>query len=227
MTKSSDFLPNGFNLDSAGYLTMFNTSPPTSLIMLVNFMTVPGVDYRQTMVQLDKAKDTIDLLAAKCAVGGLVQQSKLLPDSFAIGLGGLQEATWSIMPPAAKAWAVDGIYVEAGYHVSSVKSDRSVVSLVCDAMMLYDVQVAISGSVEPIDHPPLPVGRRFAGGFSQAMGDLYRSKIGVWSRELLDHRTMILIICRAMIMGRDPVTEYHRFLAAGGTYFLQYPELCP
>ena len=227
MPRVSDFLPNGFNLNATENTSMFDSPTPKSLVMPVMCMTVPGVDQTRALREMEKVENTIDLIAAQCAHGSLVEQSKRLPDGFAIGCGDLQGVTWSIMPLAAKAWAVDGIYVEAGYHIASVPSSRDVVSLVSDAMMLYDVQVAASGSMEPLDHQPLVVGERFANEFSQAMGDLYRSNIAIWRRELLNHRTMILIICRAVMMGRDPVREYQRFINVGGTYFLDYPALCP
>jgi hypothetical protein len=71
------------------------------------------------------------------------------------------------------------------------------------------------------------VGARYARGWSQAVGDLFKNGVGVWSRALLEHRNMIQIICRALIMGRDPVTEYRRFQASGATYFLDQPHVCP
>lgn len=227
MKTTKQFIANPFNLDPHEYDKMYASVPPLALTMPIYIYHEPGAKDRAALRAVDLIQDEIAEAAGRCASGPLLQQVRSLPDDFRFGVGTWQDITWSLFPATANQWAVEGLYVEAGYFNPISANGENVDQRVIDAMMLFDAAVTQSRSLDPKDHSPLDVGSLFASQWSNAVGGLFRKRTGIWCDVLQDHRTLILIICRALIMGRDPVTEYHKFKAAGGTYFLEYPHLCP
>ena len=76
-------------------------------------------------------------------------------------------------------------------------------------------------------HDPILAEAELVSTMSATTGQLYVSRTAIWNRKLLNYRTALMVMMRAVLMGRDPAQEYHRFVNAGGKYFLDYPVLCP
>lgn len=95
------------------------------------------------------------------------------------------------------------------------------------SMDLFDHLVIQAGSCDAQDHPAIPVNTETATAYEILVGDVYRSGWGHMNRLLIEYRNKVLIAAGAILSGRDPVDEYRRFVAAGGWYYLQYPNLCP
>jgi len=94
-------------------------------------------------------------------------------------------------------------------------------------MILYDAGVVLSGSMEPKDHKPISCEAEVVSVMATITGDLYANRVAIWNRKLLNYRTALMVMMRAVLMKRDPAAEYERFITAGGKYFLDYPRLCP
>ncbi len=227
MIDPDNFLLNPFNVPPSVCGIMFGEKAPHTLMMPIVLFTEIGADQTRAIDLTQILNKQLDYEIGRCATGHLDTQVRQVPDIFEFLVGERQSVTWSIMPASAKKWDADGLFLEAGYYNRLNVGLRHPQQEIVNAMMLYDVGVAETGLVEPDIHPPLLVGQRFAQDWTSAVDDLFLARIGVWNRELLDHRTMVLIICRALLTGRDPAVEYRRFKDAGGEYFLDYPRLCP
>lgn len=230
MATTNNLIENPFNLDPSDYDDMYGSTPPLALTMPIYIFSEPGQSYSASKPGLQRIEDSIVEAARECAKGPLLHQVRTVPLEFRFGFADWQHVTWSLLTDDAKKWAHNGLYIEAGYFNTFNAEERNVNQVdqsVVNAMMLYDVAVSQTGSLDPKDHSPLEVGSLFASQWTKAVGRLFETRTGFWCDVLQDHRTLILIICRALIMGRDPATEYHKFKAAGGTYFLEYPHLCP
>lgn len=130
---------------------------------------------------------------------------------------------------AQKAWYHKKLCPQLGFFDSSKLNDEILGrgdSLLND-MILYDTGVALSGSTEPKDHHPIPAEAEVVSVMAATTGQLYADRVAIWNRKLLNYRTALMVMMRAVLMGRDPAQEYHRFINAGGKYFLDYPTLCP
>lgn len=226
MATTNNFIENPFNLDPNDYDKMYASIPPLALIMPLYILREPGQSDSASKRGLQRIEAEIVEAAHACAKGPLLYQVHNVPLDFRFGIGEWQEVTWSLLTDGAKKWAIDGLYIETGYFNPIDAGGRNVDQSIFNAMMLYDVAVSQSRFLDPKSHSPLKVGSRFASQWTNAVGDLYKSRTGFWCDVLQDHRTLILIVSRALVAGRDPQTEYRRFKAAGGEYFLEYTHLC-
>ena len=137
------------------------------------------------------------------------------------------------MPPFLEAllhqrqldWMHIGAYLQAGYY--GEPGVAGVARSVACAMTVYDSCVCTQGATDPSAQVAVPASAEDAHDFEQEVRNHYRSGVGVWPRVLEEHRSRVLVMAHAIMLGRDPVAEYDRFLRAGGVYFLDYPTLCP
>lgn len=134
------------------------------------------------------------------------------------------------LPPKQQLWFYDDLYVQIGF-ADSRKCSEAIARKIGDVTMLamtgYDAGVADSGSTEPEDHPIFQGDFELKSLYTGVVGSFFRDRIMIWNRKLLAYRTALAVMMRATLMGRDPQAEYQRFISAGGTYFLEYPALCP
>jgi hypothetical protein len=133
------------------------------------------------------------------------------------------------LPPNQKLWYYDNLYAQIGF-ADSAKCAGAIGELgdvTMYAMTTYDAGVAVSGSVEPLDHPILAGDLLVKTVYTSVVGCFFRDRIMIWNRKLLAYRTALAVMMRATLMNRDPGREYQRFVNAGGEYFLEYPTLCP
>ncbi|MBI5060546.1 hypothetical protein HZB60_12300 [candidate division KSB1 bacterium] len=220
-------LPNPFNLSQAEYERLFELPAIDEVTMSILLMGDPGAGPHDFQACGDRLNTDMNdsIMRTLHSTSHLVKLFERLPDIYVVGTGIQQAALWNVLPISAKKWAVDGIYVQAGYCTDEFPGCGH--QIANDAMMICDAAVTTAGSFEPKDNVPVRLPDQFASTWNAAIGDLFQSRRAVWCRELVDHRNLVLIVCRAILMDRDPEDEYGKFIKAGGKYFLEYPRLCP
>jgi hypothetical protein len=119
----------------------------------------------------------------------------------------------------------NGVNVQAGYY--GEPGVTGIASSVACAMTFYDSCVCTQGATDPAAHVAIPCSVKDAHDFEREVRNYYRSGVGLWLKVLVEHRNKILVMARAIMLGRDPVAEYDLFVRAGGVYFLDCPRLCP
>lgn len=123
-------------------------------------------------------------------------------------------------------WAVEGVRIQTGFVlVDPQKKVRE--QAIITGMDSLDMLFEMTGTFEPSAHEGLVAPVAIADAISAAVGDFYLSKKGIWCRNLVAERSRWMIRNHCWLTGRDPDDEYQRFLDAGGTYYLEYPRLCP
>ena len=93
------------------------------------------------------------------------------------------------------------------------------------AMTLLDELWEISGSIEPQHLPILDLESGLANEYRGQIGKLYRNRVGVWHRDLVEPYNRFMVMFHAIEKGLDPIAEYNRFLDAGCTFFPEYKKL--
>jgi hypothetical protein len=122
-------------------------------------------------------------------------------------------------------WMHNGVYLQAGYY--GEPGVAGIARSVACAMTVNDTCVCTQGATDPSAQVAVPVSAEDARDFEQEMRNHFRSGVGLWPKVLVEHRNKILVMARAITLGRDPVAEYERFVKAGCKYYLEYPRLCP
>jgi hypothetical protein len=227
MNVSNTGLIKPFNLDPAEYAVMFNTKLPDHIVMTINVLKAElkcpdcareYIDHRK-----QKLKSTMLEFTNRAVEFGISSMIApvLLSDS---GFDGL----WSQFAAKQDAWQIeDGLYVQVAFYDFDLIGNRGPRREVAYPMTFLDTLVCRTGSVDPASHKASVVFSEIAKAYEKIVGNTYRNRIGIWSKDLVEFRNMVLVQARAVLTDRDPVAEYDRFIQAGGWYFLEYPALCP
>jgi hypothetical protein len=149
-------------------------------------------------------------------------------DITIIAPGGCTARPPADLPAKQRKWFHENLYVQIGFAETPkcIVLAHKLGTVTMVAMTFYDAAVALYESTEPKDHFPFggtPEDTDYIWGI---VNNFYRIRIAIWNRGLLQYRTALMVMMRAVLMGRDPAQEYHRFVNAGGKYFLDYPTLC-
>ena len=123
-------------------------------------------------------------------------------------------------------WAVNGIRLQMGFMTFEPVPNSHHLPVIWGMDQLDWLYGRIE-SFEATDHRRVRVAPDAVEEFQMNVGDFYERGDGIWRRYLVELRNEWLITTRCWHTGRDPIAEYSRFLKAGGTYYLQYPDLCP
>ena len=122
-------------------------------------------------------------------------------------------------------WMHNGAYLQAGYY--GEPGVTGIARSVACAMTFYDCCVCTQGAADPSAQVAVPASAEDAHDFEQEVRNHYRSGVGVWPKVLEEHRSRVLVMAHAIMLGRDPVTEYDLFKAVGGLHHFDYVRLCP
>lgn len=122
-------------------------------------------------------------------------------------------------------WMHSGAYLQAGYY--GEPGVAGIARTVACAMTFYDSCICTQGAMDPSAQVAVPASAEDARDFDREVQNHFRSGIGLWLKVLVEHRNKILVMARAIMLGRDPGAEYDRFKAAGGLHHFDYVRLCP
>ncbi|MBU0691491.1 hypothetical protein KKG66_07310 [bacterium] len=123
------------------------------------------------------------------------------------------------------AWFHDGIYIQSGILSISPGDNIDLLNGVLQAQTVCDTLASHTGSANPADYPDIPVNDSLEKEFRNAVGDIYRNRVGLCCADQVDYHTMVQVMAHASSMGKDPQIEYDRFKAAGCKFFWEYPFL--
>ena len=216
-----------FNLDFAEYAAMFDAELPDYIVMTINVLKAESkcpdcareyVDARQEMLtktMLECANHAAEFGISSMIVPVWISDSA--PDWL-----------WSMFAAKQDAWQIDdGLYVQASFADFDLIGDRGPRREVAYPMTFLDLLVCRTGSTDPGSHKAIETYPEYAEAYEKIVGSTYRNRLGIWTEALVNFRNLVLVQARAVLTDRDPVTEYNRFIEAGGEYFLEYPTLCP
>lgn len=133
------------------------------------------------------------------------------------------------MSSAQMAWWHRGVYVECGFWCPDRAEDESFLRSISVAMTWHDATLkpnsnhrTIRSEVRAFDaeYPYDPTPSALARNYRLIVGDIFRERVGIWSKDLVMPRNEILIKVRALLAGEDPAAEWERFKLLGMTYHL-------
>ena len=213
-----------FNMERLEAARMFGLPLPKRLTMPVTFIETTGT-LTDSMVK--------EFMRARRLMKAVYSSGDLDPKDFGIASTIDPIITLDVNPinlikgHLADEWSYDGFYLQASFFDPKKVTCAIPYRSTSTAQTFYDIFVEKTGSLEPKDHQPIQQSYRQVQELNLTISGFYFAEIGVWRRVLLLYRTAVLVMLRAVWMGRDPLQEYDRFLKAGGKYFLDYPALCP
>lgn len=133
---------------------------------------------------------------------------------------------WMLDVPWGRDWEVDGLYTQIGIYNPAIPRQDDPTVAVLAAMHNIDLHVAATGTPDPSKFKPQKADHKLATEFGELINDIYYTRFGIWSRDIIDYRVMMMIKTRALLHGRDPESEYDRFLSEGGSNLVGYLFLC-
>lgn len=220
-----------FNLTLEEYLQMANQELPEKLSMLV--MLIPStetlsnlnIDVLQKVYMHPWQLAGYDGEKVPQSIKPVFESCKYLEYEFAVQEINTMTKSSEFLPPELRAWMFEDLYCQVvfGRDASICRPPFAIGATM--AMTHFDVNCASSRSINVDEHPVHVL--EPDNPTSDWVNDIYRSGRGIWSPKLIEFRNYVLIGIRAILMDRDPDTEYQRFINAGGKYFLAYPGLCP
>jgi hypothetical protein len=130
------------------------------------------------------------------------------------------------MHAAESAWVCDDLFLDMAFLTNPEPSEDEKISAILGMRFLNHWHLT-SGSIDPRDHVPLAIPSISPTNYEEIVGEAFASKTGLWTRELAVLQTRWLVFARAILQGRDPVTEWERFEATGSVLHFDYPRMCP
>jgi len=213
-----------FGMDMTGYQAMYGEPLPSAL----NAAIMLAQPYKMTAVSTplrDKEAELRNLLAQP-----EFDPQKFLPGTnmtleFFDGLSIHQHKVFRAKEH--NDWMLDCGMLQMGF-VDPAKLGESPVPIegVYHAMQIYDSMVCDVQSVEAEDHTCYPACAACYALFRQDVGDIYRTRLAIMNRQLVEYANAVLIAVRAHLCGADGVAAYQDFQSKGGIFHLQYPALC-
>lgn len=216
ITNTSEILP--FNAPATTRGAMYNRRLPAVLwmpVILYHQQDAGDSDLESAAAQLQvyfERKSDLTQIKRR-VITPMVQMIEMPP--FLIAL----------LHPKQLNWMHNGVYLQAGYY--GEPGVAGIARSVACAMTFNDTCVCTQGATDPSAHVAVPASAKDAHDFERLVQNYYRSGVGVWPKVLVEHRNRVLVMAHAIMLGRDPVAEYNRFLKARGVSFLDYPTLCP
>lgn len=222
MNKTKTML-RPFNMAQDEYEKMFESSSPDSLMMMILLAPVNEDSIKLQIDTISKVK----LYLSENSDNEFVKQLNAHPQrDKELFVDLIQDVLPVNYDPEKGKLLETDLRVQIGFYDAN-STDAPPVLGILGAMIGYDHCVAESGSIEPQDHVPFTKPEPLATIVVNNIGNFYTSGKGIWCRELVEKRNMWAVTVKALQLGRDPETEWVRFINAGGWYYHQYRILCP
>jgi len=131
---------------------------------------------------------------------------------------------WVPLNQSQCRWAVDGkIKLQVAYYdIGQIQIPPHAISAIYAAMTVYDRIYSVTGITDPKDQPTLSVDTTLERTFRVFVDCVYKERIGVWCRDLVNLRNEVMVNIRAVLHGQDPEVEWKTFCDAGMVHFLDY-----
>jgi hypothetical protein len=212
-----------FGMDMAKYQAMYGEPLPTALIVLI-MLAQP---YRRTAV-------SNPLLRQEAELRRLLARPELDPRKFLLAANMTFELRDGLSIHQHKVfratehndWMLDCGMLQIGF-VDPAKVGNSPVPTegIFHAMQIYDSMVCDAQSIEAADHSTYAACDACYALFRQDVGDIYRTRLAIMNRGLVEYSNAVLIAVWACLCGEDGVAAYMDFKSKGGIFHLQYPAL--
>jgi hypothetical protein len=216
-----------FNLDPTEYAAMYNAALPDRIDMTVNVLKASTKCPHCAVEYLEQRRKKLDDALLECVNRASAFGIDSMVAPVPISDSGL-DCLWSLFAAKQDAWQIeDGLYIQAAFSDFDLIGQKGPRLAVAYPMTLLDTLVCRTGSVDPARHSSQTVCSDCSVAYEDEVGDTFRHHLGIWTKQLVEFRSMALVYARAALTDRDPATEYDRFVNSGGWYFLEYPGLCP
>lgn len=227
MTATNYGLIRPFNLDPSDCSAMYDSELPKQLVMNLTIL-IPSDEcdgsercaYKGVHYDLVRVAHDSTLNAGKFDIDSAMFDTLDYREEPTADL-------WS-MSDLQQQWLINGAYVQVSFLNPMLVGnllDPECRAYLC--MTIYDWYVVETNEFDPSMHEPFPAAPKVASNIEQLVDRAYADGACIWTDGLLDFRSMVMIKARAILAGRDPDVEHERFIKAGGSYFLEYPLLCP
>ncbi len=219
-------LIQSFNLNQTERTAMFQLAVPDPITMVLHALRDPHDRTSAAHPNYKAISEKVFLLLEHCA--GEARRFGIESNfEFEEEAGVDHTQVWVHPTPEQSEWFTKGMYLQLTFYNQRLIHVANPWQALATAMTLYDHSYSRQMDIDPTNHEDMRVRAIHARDARLMVGDVYRENVGVWCRQLVDFRTMILVKCRAVLLGEDSDGEYNRFVKAGGKYFLDYPVLCP
>jgi len=216
-----------FNLNQTEYEKMFECIK-TSVLMPIMFPRLPGVTDDKVEEVVQKCEAFLDIVNTSQREQQALKDP--IPPEIVIDAIPVVKDPYNTFDfqedNIYKRWCYKGIYLQLGFHKAGCTGCPEKYQAMTMAMTSYDMMVIERGSLEPRDHSPDDIFFD-KNQYEDVLLGFYKDGCGIWCRSLVQLRSKWLVMLKAYLMDRDPISEWDCFVKAGGWYFLQYPKLCP
>ena len=221
--SSKNRIVRPFNMAQDEYEKMFESSLPDSLMMMILLAPVNEASIKMQIDTITKVK----LYLSENSENEFVRQLKAHPQrDKELYVDLIQNALPVNYDPEKGKLLEADLRVQIGFYDANLVVDTPPTFRIAAAMIGYDRCVAKSGSIEPKNHVPFFDSEEMSTWVNKTIGNFYTSGKCIWCRELVEKRNMWAVTVKALQLGRDPESEWTKFINAGGWYYTQYPKLC-
>lgn len=121
-----------------------------------------------------------------------------------------------------RRWVVDGWYVQVGFAEYDAVGQPGIKTCIGTSMMLYDILTVRHGSVHMVDHEPLELAANTVREVRLTMGQHFQHGSVIFTPALERYRNKVAVMCRAALVGEDPIQAYQDFLVKSKSHFLDF-----
>ena len=226
ISKPWQGLVRPFNLNQDEYENMFEGPIPTEVCMFTGIKIVSDDTSGTTRALLEKLHDPFVEL-----ISGCLNESDQWGIKVYKKLGRLISVDEFPMTRLAnridELWSANDLTVNVVFYDMTTEIFFLPHTGTLYAMDFWDLLVYESESIDPVNHNPIPATSPLDVGYHLAVHDLFLERVSIWNRKLVDYRNMVMVKARALILDRDPDSEYAKFKHSGGKHHLEYPIICP